>query len=118
MLPDSTLNPEPPFEFSDLQTAQSAEEPSTSVSPDNENRPIQKLDDFSWPDLLLIKELLDQMSSAIPTRLSIVFQFFHLFDDVLYILQNHRLHRIIIDDSESRNLFVLPWPYIYLSIYL
>lgn len=67
-LPASSASTDLPLEISDLQDSHSADESSTSTSSDTEELPIQKPENISWSDLLLIKELLDKKSTAIPNR--------------------------------------------------
>lgn len=63
--------------------------PSTNIS--------QTVDNLSWPDILLIKELLDDKSVKVPSRLKNILPLFHVVDNILYIIRQRTLRRVITD---------------------
>lgn len=118
-LPPTSSSSIPDKNFTDLQ--QSLSEPafyeqSENLSPNHNtnnhntnNNEIKKgstdidpCSNLNWPDILLIKEYLITQPSATPSRLSPLLSYFHIVNDILYILRNRTLHRVVTDHDYMR----------------
>lgn len=80
-----------------LQDDALLEEDNNTVDNNDTDPVIRDINALSWPDILLIKQLLVEHSDDIPERISELIQFFHVIDDILYTLHGHTLRRVIVD---------------------
>ena len=80
----------------EFQPLPSPETDAPPTAPD-ETFVYQNCQELSWPELISMKHLLSEEISEIPVRFSQIFSKFHLSDDILYVIEDTLLFRVITD---------------------